>query len=588
MNYLNVFKYREEVIQTKPKKSLYFLRDLTYASSNHPSWDHQSAYHKKQAVTYYFYRNIYQSDPTKMSDARELSRLITHDLIDTSEGEKFQTTITKYIEYRVRCLDHHQLIKVQDLLLKFDDNWKLNRGNLEKLGLILKNCGRNTILLRYFQDFTQDLMTECESSELWKSFQEDNNYTIDSLESLIRDIPLDSNNITLTIEKPIEIPIEKPIEKSIEKKILDVNVSPRESISDNQEISEDIILSDIPTTPEDIACLFYKIYGKHLFLINNKGKYHDIYYYFQNHLWREIDGKGFILEQLRTRIRDILKKHLKRDNQKIDNIITQTKDQVFKKNIIDECREFFSDKNHQLIDLFDSFYNYIGFNNGIYDLSRDSLRGGEPGDYVSVTTNYDYIDFTMETSVIVEILEYLNDILGDQKFIENLLGYLKSFLDGYQKITSFIILKGPSSNSRKQLLELIRISLGNYIVKLPISLITIENDFNPLNSEMLNTRGKRLAVFELYDSSKEISITQLEELTNREVIVTRKHYNEPIEFRPQFDIIISCREFVGTNDNIFDIKANKKINCNSINLENWKQGFMWLILNYHNFKIKDT
>ena len=61
MNYKTIFEYREEIIQTKPKKLLYFLKDTTY-NIDYPSWTKDTAYHKKQSITYYLLRNIFSNN----------------------------------------------------------------------------------------------------------------------------------------------------------------------------------------------------------------------------------------------------------------------------------------------------------------------------------------------------------------------------------------------------------------------------------------------------------------------------------------------------------------------------------------------
>jgi len=99
---------------------------------------------------------------------------------------------------------------------------------------------------------------------------------------------------------------------------------------------------------------------------------------------------------------------------------------------------------------------------------------------------------------------------------------------------------------------------------------------------MYYTKGKRIAVIEVYDDSKEISETKLRELTNGEVILTRKYYNFPIEFKPQFAVVLCCKNFLINNYNSIYIDDSMQQNNYLLNVDinRYKEAFIWLIINY--------
>lgn len=98
--------------------------------------------------------------------------------------------------------------------------------------------------------------------------------------------------------------------------------------------------------------------------------------------------------------------------------------------VVAACAGLFLDEKFE--DNLDSNLKLIGFNNGIYDLTTLKFRNGSPDDLVSLTTGYDYIEFTGKEPVFSEIEDYFDKIQTNKNIREYLLRYIAGSLDGCQ------------------------------------------------------------------------------------------------------------------------------------------------------------
>lgn len=98
--------------------------------------------------------------------------------------------------------------------------------------------------------------------------------------------------------------------------------------------------------------------------------------------------------------------------------------------VVAACAGLFLDEKFE--DNLDSNLKLIGFNNGVYDLTTMKFRNGTPDDLVSLTTGYDYVEFTGKEPVFSEIEDYFDKIQTNKNIREYLLRYIAGTLDGTQ------------------------------------------------------------------------------------------------------------------------------------------------------------
>jgi P4 family phage/plasmid primase-like protien len=120
---------------------------------------------------------------------------------------------------------------------------------------------------------------------------------------------------------------------------------------------------------------------------------------------------------------------------------------------------------------------------------------------------------------------------------------MSCILDGGVRQEKFYIFTGSGSNSKSLLLNLIQHAIGEYYCILPIALLTQKRTAsNNAQSELERTRGRRLAVMQEPGESEKLNIGLMKELSGGDRIICRGLFKEPIEFRPQFKMVMTCNE----------------------------------------------
>lgn len=100
-----------------------------------------------------------------------------------------------------------------------------------------------------------------------------------------------------------------------------------------------------------------------------------------------------------------------------------------------------------------------------------------------------------------------------------------------------------NSNSKSIYLNLLQRAIGDYYCILPIALLTQKRTAsNAAQSELERTKGRRCAVMQEPGESEKLNIGLMKELSGGDRILTRGLFKEPIEFKPQFKMIMTCNE----------------------------------------------
>lgn len=291
---------------------------------------------------------------------------------------------------------------------------------------------------------------------------------------------------------------------------------------------------------------------------------------------------------------------------KIFKVMNRLKETAFKANIMTECAELFYDKDRSFLDKLDANNQLLGFKNGVYDLTREEFRKGRPEDYISKSTNIDYIAYDESNNEIQEIMKFYKDIF----VLENIRNYVlkrsASFLSGSTRDESFDIYSGKGGNGKSKHMELMENAFGDYAVKLPIQLLTAKRSAsNAATPELARTKGARLCSMQEPDTDTKLNVGLMKELTGGDKIQARALYGDPIEFKPQFKMVLCCNdkpklpphdegtwrrvrntEFISKftymtdihEDNVLDFKIDTDL---SERFESWSEAFMAILLNYH-------
>ena len=187
----------------------------------------------------------------------------------------------------------------------------------------------------------------------------------------------------------------------------------------------------------------------------------------------------------------------------IKKLQKKCKDNAQKKKILNESKIGFSDD--KFIKKLDLNENLIGFDNGVYDLQNKYFRNGRPSDYISISTNKDYIPYDDNNPIFKEIIKFIEEIQPSEKDIldfmkskkftrqqineyieimksnsgddfrerQNYLkSYLGSLLQGHNTDETFHVFTGEGRNGKSKLVELIHACFGDYSGTLDMAAIT--------------------------------------------------------------------------------------------------------------------
>ena len=325
------------------------------------------------------------------------------------------------------------------------------------------------------------------------------------------------------------------------------------------------MLSCLSVEPNDVAKVVYCLY-KGEFVCGSAKK--NIWFQFINHRWTEIDDAialskklssevvdeydkldKFLADQI-SELTDEDEKDLKRKKKEtIGKIIKKLKNTSFKKNVITECKEYFHDQEFEK--KLDMNPNLLGFENGIFDLELFKFRDGLPEDYISFSTEINYIEHEEDDEDIVAVKEFMKQVLPKKLVREYVYKTLASFLCGVNINERFHIWTGCGGNGKSKLIELFEGCLGNYSCKLPVKIVTESRGRSEAaNPALSNAKGKRFTCLQEPDKFDEINTGQMKELTGGDLITTRALFKDQMQFKPQFKMVMTCNDLpkVSSND----------------------------------------
>lgn len=219
---------------------------------------------------------------------------------------------------------------------------------------------------------------------------------------------------------------------------------------------------------------------------------------------------------------------------------------------------------------FDSNLNLLGLENGVIDLKEWVFREGRPEDYITKTTGFELpigdIELPIKLSQInnhmqsvlpnyerfkKDLLTFIGQIIPIEEVRGYTLRFLSKCLSGENRDEGFYIWTGSGGNGKSKLIELAQLVLGEYACGLPVSLITSKRaSSNSATPEMERTKGIRLAVMQEPEADENINIGLMKELTGNDKIIARGLYKEPVEFVPQFKLLLMCNDLpsIPSND----------------------------------------
>ena len=399
-----------------------------------------------------------------------------------------------------------------------------------------------------------------------------------------------------------------------------------------QRIMASRILEVVKKAAEDggthysIACILYEKY-KHVYKYTGGSKKGKGWYHFYDHRWNTLTNASTLSIKISTELIDEFKKiqqyyyglasqnddddDIEKKVKNIREIIKKLKTSGFKNAVIEESSNLFLDD--KFTEKLDENKNLLGFENGVYDLENMVFRPGQPDDYISFSTGYDYEDFNMDHPYIQEIEEFFRKVQTQDDMKKYLLTVFASCLDGYNKRQRFVIFTGQKgSNGKSTCIEFLQMALGDYSSTMPHTVLTRKSQ-NASNAtpEMADKKGVRFVVLNEPDNNDEINVGKMKELAGNDKILARALHSDPFYFKPQFKMILVCNKlpYINSDDGgtwrrvrvtpwdsrfldpdeeitnpekefVKDFELDSK-------MERWTPAFMWLLINKYYKQYQD-
>ncbi len=342
---------------------------------------------------------------------------------------------------------------------------------------------------------------------------------------------------------------------------------------------------------------------------------HKTWWEFKDHRWHEIDegytlmskiSEEFVNDYSRIEMEynnkaieatGLDKETYQRKKEMVAKIVTKLRDIRFKEAVMKENRVLFFDPEFN--DRLDEQKNLLGFTNGVYDLDRGIFRAGRPEDFVSMSTNIEYVKYNKHDPYAKKIDKFFKQIQPKEEMRVYFLKLLSSYLQGHIPDEKFHIATGCGSNGKSLSIELLMSALGDYAITLPITiLIKKRNASNAASPELAMIKGRRFGVFQEPEHNDKIHVGQMKELTGGDKFLARPLFKDPIIIKPQIKLLLTCNnlphipatdkgtwrrlrvvefgsEFVDNPVGPKQYKIDKNLKQD---IENWSQQFMSLLI----------
>ena len=384
-----------------------------------------------------------------------------------------------------------------------------------------------------------------------------------------------------------------------------------------------LLKNSLNMTHTDVSRVIYHEY-KNEFVCSAIRK--QEWYQFKNHRWRKTDCAVALRRYISNSIVNLYvkfqsecnteaieldsssaeKEILIETSNKIGKLISQLKKTSFKKSLIDECAEMFYVLKFE--EELDSNLDLICFENGVYDLERGEFREGFPEDKLSFSAGIYYRDFDDDEEELQQVKIFMEQVLPIKEVRDYMYRLLSSFVCGRVREQKFHIWTGCGGNGKSKLIELFRMGFGDYCCTLPVSLITQKRGrAEGATPALAQTKGKRFACLQEPEGDESINVGLMKELSGSDTIMARGLHKDPVEFKPQFKMALTCNVLPDINasdrgtwrrvravefksvftdqpdpNDEFQFQIDEQLDDK---MESWKEPFMFLLLKeYEKYK----
>ncbi len=336
-------------------------------------------------------------------------------------------------------------------------------------------------------------------------------------------------------------------------------------IYDDEQVNE-LVYNSLNGTDGSFADMLFYLYKSDY----NYGE-DENWYMFKNHKWTNIGKKNHYMQEFgRKKIKELYVelleycKNIDMETIKIKEI-RKIKNSVAKqkviKDVIEGAKSKFAVNNNpdrNFVKKLDTNSYLIGFENGVYDLKTHVFRDGKQDDMCTMSVGYNYSEDKSEN--YNSLIQFLKDIQPDEKEREYLLTFLSTALFG-NSLELFTILTGKGRNGKSKLIELLKMTFGDYYGSVKSQLFTRpQPDASAPDPGLLNLQRKKLVISSEPEKNQKLNSGFIKFITGRDSTQLRAcHQNEMVDFEPTFVTLFVCNDIPETDD--IDTAFSKRLRC---------------------------
>lgn len=280
------------------------------------------------------------------------------------------------------------------------------------------------------------------------------------------------------------------------------------------------------------------LYSKYV-CVNVKNK---TWYKFDTHRWVECNYGRYFIKELKDIFKHFMSEIISKEYRISEiEVLNQEFSKILAFSELD-CAKYLYDQ--EFLNKLDIDKSIICFNNGVYDFRNHIFRKGNFQDYISLSTNYDYIPLSLiNYNIKIDFVEFISLILEWNDFKRFFLYSISNYFNENGK--SINIFYGEDLSGLSLIKKILKLSFGDYLLN-------------------------NLEEFIIIDKDQIIDLFKLNPLKLKSITIIKSNYYPRVYYNDPY-----------LNDKTILISIKNHLTNSEFNLDNFKQIFMSLIVAEH-------
>jgi P4 family phage/plasmid primase-like protien len=337
----------------------------------------------------------------------------------------------------------------------------------------------------------------------------------------------------------------------------------------------------VDVTHYHVARLMKKLYGSNYIASINPKSTEWYFYDDRVNMWKHLNqgiqlrkNISFEVAEYIAKAREIVKKELDRRGVDVTEI---GKDPTFQKlmkceqnlynngfcnSVMDMASTFFYEEDFQT--KLNSNIMLFGCKNGVLELRATTsnrpqphvlFRDGRPEDFVSFLAGQSgqevppisYIPFKdlneEQLNQVEEIKDFFTKIIPRADLREYVLRLISSCLEGTNREQCYYIFTGGGGNGKSKLMDLCRLTFGDYWSSLPTTVLTRKRpDSGAANPEIMAIKYRRFITMQEPDEKEPLNTSRMKQFSGEDIIEARGLFQDQEKFKVTGKLFMMCNK----------------------------------------------